>query len=36
MVMNKFSDEQQWFKYFEYKETKAWISKVKQVDKKGM
>ena len=36
MVMSKFSDEQQWFKYFEYKETKAWISKVKQVDKKSM
>ena len=34
MVMNKFSDEHQWFKFFEYKETKAWISNVKQVDKK--
>ena len=36
MVMNKFSDEQQWFKHFEYNETKAWISNIKQVDKKGM
>ena len=34
MVMNKFSDGKQWFKYFEYKETKSWISNVKQVDKK--
>ena len=34
MVMNKFSDEQQWFKYFEYKETNSWISNVKHVAKK--
>ena len=34
MVMNKFSDEQKWFKYFEYKETKSWISNVKQVNEK--
>ena len=36
MVMNKFSDEEQWFKYFQYKETKTWIGNIKQVDKKGM
>ena len=36
MLMNNFSDDQQCFNYFEYKETKAWISKVKEVDKKCM
>ena len=34
MVTNKFVDEPQWFKHFEYKETLAWIRKAKQVDKK--